>query len=257
MARDKFFKSEQTLSGAQINTDELAAVVIQYVKAISQGNYNFKISNTKDGFTQQQKSHFIKQLLNNSTVDFHLLEIPESIDANLANIVNLAASLMLFEKISNLTSSPEKLEALQSAGIASFVKAGMPGPIIIYANTIEKSDKFDKISMVSILGDLLNKLTTQANTFTILTPVAFTSIFQNWTNTVSLLRDNQRTLLSRELTKLSNINQTLSQMTDTVEFTFIDKCVSTIWDKLKINIHPPILIDGVNQDDPNNNANLI
>lgn len=255
MARDKFFKSEQTLSGAQINTDELAAVVIQYVKAISQGNYNFKIPNTKDSFTKQQKSLFIKQLLNNSAVDFHLLEIPESIDANLANIVNLAASLMLFEKIS--TSSPEKLEALQAAGITSFVNAGMPGPIIIYANAIEKSNKFDKVSVVSILGELLNKLIPQTHTFPKLTPVAFTSIFQNWTDVVSLLSDNQRTIMAQDQTKFTNIDQALSQTMDTVEFTFIDKCVSTIWDKLKINIHPPILIDEVNQDDPNNNANLI
>ncbi|WP_133135392.1 hypothetical protein [Legionella rowbothamii] len=249
MSRDKFFKSEKNISAEPINTDKLAAVVIQYVKTISQGIYDFKIPKTKDGFTKQQKSCFIKQLLNNSSIDFPLSKVPDSIDANLYNIVNLAASLMLFEKISNLNASQDRLAALQAAGIAFFVNVGMPGPIIIYADAIEKCDNFDDISIQATLRELLDKLNTRENTFPNLTPVAFTYLFQNWTNIVSLFNAQHRARIDTEITRLTNINQNLSQMIDSTELSFIDKCIATIWNKLEINIPAPILMDEVIHDD--------
>ena len=246
MTREKkplFFKSEQNISGEKINTNELAQVISHYINTISSGDYDFKIPKAKDNFTDQQKAYFIKKLLNNSSLSFQLSEVPDLIETNLLNIVNLAASLKLFEAISPLEDSSAKLVASDKIGIAPFIQVGMPGPIIIYVDLLEKSHRLsaDKITFIGQLTEQLDKLALHAHTFTKLGQVAFKSLFERWAFMLNTLDKKQQAMLTKQLTEFERINKTLMNRDVGVQFTFIDKCIATIWDRLDIDLGKKIL----------------
>lgn len=256
MTREKrvavFFKPEQSISVDEVDTAALAKAVIDYMESLSRGNYTPKLP--EEDFGAKVKSSFIKKLLMSSSVSFLLSDIPDLVDASVSSIVNLAASLNLLEKVFTLAPESDKLLELEHERIELCANVGMPGPSLIYIDSIMYSMHHDPITKIGAISQVMYALESKLEDFDALTYVAFTSGLQKLSAMIQALSSQQKEVFLDDIERFEALDKKYSS--ETINFTAIEKCMEIIWGKLGININPAITINDVTLNKPQSPTNI-
>ncbi|MBA4697272.1 MAG: hypothetical protein H2069_07790 [Legionella sp.] len=245
----KFFHAKDL----EINPDHyqnLTLAIEEYMNAISQGNYLPQIP--PNVWNIQEELQYINQLLlpTKPYIKFPPVPkvIPTPIKFTLPAIANLLATLSIWH--GTRTSKVIDLTLLEQLGLNAFVKAGMPGPSLIYLDTLINDSEYDNLSKLFLLGELITDITNQHETFGSLVNFVLITAIQAWFHFIKLLTDKEQKAFYKEHYHYKSILKAHFSENKKSVTSFLDKCIERLWEKLGIKI----TIDNSTQETCSNSA---
>ncbi|STX38919.1 hypothetical protein [Legionella feeleii] len=229
----KFFHSKQLQAREETLREEeiaLSNAVEEYMQSITQGDYAPELPEMD--WDAKDEASYIERLLSPVSEYFNNLSVPPSFEAGIPAIAHLLASLTILKEIGGV-SADDRLKKLEKMGVRTQVQAGMPGPCMIYIHALLGSPEYDAISKIHLLGDVINSINDNINTFGALGSTVLTVALNGWFDIFNGLNEQVKAVLSKDKQKYSTLQKMDFQEE---EMTFVDQCILQIWSALSIDV---------------------
>lgn len=208
----------------------LSNAVEEYMQSITQGDHALELPEID--WDAKDEASYIKRLLSPVSEYFNDLSPPPSLEVGILGIAHLLASLTILKEMSGVNTD-DRLKKLERMGIMTQVQAGMPGPCMIYIHALLRSSKYDAISKINLLGDVINSINDNINTFGALGSTILTFALNEWFTIFNGLNAKVKTTLSKDKEKHRALQKMDSQKE---EMTFVDQCILQVWNALSIDV---------------------
>ncbi|WP_019217538.1 hypothetical protein [Legionella tunisiensis] len=232
----KFFysKSLQAREGTLREKEiALSNAVYEYMQSITQGSYAPELPEIS--WDAEDELSCIKRLLNPVLESFKNLYLPSSIEAGVPAIAHLLASLTILKEMKEVNAD-DRLKKLEKMGVMTQVRAGMPGPCMIYIHALLASPNYDAVSKINLLGDVVSYIKGNTNTFGALGSIVLLFVLNEWFAIFNRLHDKLRAILSEDEENYSALQEKYSSSKIEEEKTFVDQCILQVWDALGIDV---------------------
>lgn len=227
----RFFSSKKEGShkdGSHLdNVAYLSNAVERYMDSITQGDYKSELPETD--WTPEDESKLCRALLNNFSEHFEIQNFPNQIQLGVPKIAHFLASLTIFKELLPLTSNEDKLIKFNTIGAGSQVRAGMPGPCLIYLQLISNSSQLDNRSKLGIIYSLIVNLE-ENHIFGALGDNVLSVMIDKYLLEFENLDECTQSNLADTKKRLSKQEKQLNKQ----DLTLIDQYIMDIWEKLDI-----------------------
>lgn len=160
-------------------------------------------------------------------------KIDESPSVGLGPILNLLAIVHLLKKQEDLKSD-DALQLSKEIDVQYFVRAGMPGPCLLYLNALKEDDSILTSVKQTLVDDLITKLVAQQNSFGILSEIVLKVAIENQRQ---IIRQPEEESNQIKLQKYSELEQKLSSVDELKsKMTGIDSCILGLLRQFKNNM---------------------
>lgn len=235
----RFFYQEK-LPSAGAKSNPLFTAVSTYMKSIDMGDYNPMLPAAN--WSSEDESICILQLLKNASQHFEEIDFPEdpAVSYELENcvpqIAHLLASLTILKECF-LVAPPERLEKLEKMGVLAQVKAGMPGPSMVYIDALlDPASMYDDISKITLLTGIIADLKDKGDKFGALNYVLLSVALTKWNSLIDKLEPHDRALFSDDKRTNHTLQAKILLKSNSANMTFIDQCILTVWEKLELKV---------------------
>lgn len=230
----RFFYSEKTLPQPGNESNPVLTAVSKYMKSIDMGDYNPDFPDVN--WNPRDESNCIQKLLN---VSDHLegVDIPNSPNSSVPHIAHLLASLTILKESYGVAPG-EKLKTLRDMGILTLVKAGMPGPCMVYIDAFLNSESgCDNISKIGLLSGVISDLKDERRLgkYGALNYAVLFVALEQWFSLIDTLEPAKKALFADEQTSYMTLKAKASFVKVMANMTFIDQCIVNVWKKLDIH----------------------
>lgn len=240
-----FYQEKLPSAGPKINP--LFTAVSTYMKSIDMGDYNPKLPDTN--WSSADESICIRQLLKNASKHFEEIDIPEDLavpkdpavreelGSCVPQVAHLLASLTILDEYFQVVPH-EQLKKIKEMGILTQVKAGMPGPCMVYIDALLNPESGrDNISKITLLSEVIIDLNAKGDKFSDLNSVVLSVAIDQWLSLINTLEPAKKDLFTDEERAYQAFKRdAFPVVRDGVSTTFIDQCVLKVWEKLDINV---------------------